>query len=193
MPGYLVTTAPATEPLSVSDAKTHTRIDETAEDSLITDYIAAGRQLIENQTWRALITQTVTVKLDHFPIWDIWLPRSPAQSITSIQYVDTNGDTQTVSSSNYTLDTYSTPSAITPAYGQVWPTARCQRNSVTVVYVAGYGDAASDVPEDIVHALKLIVTEAYEDREGGDPANQMAVRRLLASYQIHHPGVLEAL
>ena len=36
----------------------------------------------------------------------------------------------------------------------------------TLVYVAGYGDAASDVPEDIRLAILRLIADYYEFREG---------------------------
>ena len=77
--------------------------------------------------------------------------------MTSIQYVDDAGDTQTLSTSLYQVDTKSQPGRIIPAYGESWPTVRSDTlNAVTVNFVAGYGDDPEDVPAGLRHAVKLI-------------------------------------
>jgi uncharacterized phiE125 gp8 family phage protein len=50
--------------------------------------------------------------------------------------------------------------------GKSWPTVTETRNAnaYVVKYVAGYG-GASDVPEPIVQAIKLLTTHLYENRE----------------------------
>jgi hypothetical protein len=64
-----ITTAPASEPLSLPEAKLHLRIDDdvTIDDSLINDLIAAAREDAELITRRALVTQKWQCVLDTFP------------------------------------------------------------------------------------------------------------------------------
>lgn len=66
MPSVLLT-APAAEPVSVAEAKLHLRVDGTADDVLIGALITAARQHAENDTRRALVTQTWMTVLDRFP------------------------------------------------------------------------------------------------------------------------------
>jgi|TARA_R100000084_G_scaffold109442_1_gene76894 uncharacterized phiE125 gp8 family phage protein len=160
---FKVTTAPASEPISTAEAKTQLRIDGSSEDTLIGNYITVARQTLEILMRRAFITQTITLKYDKFPS-RIRLPRPPAISVTSIQYVDTNGATQTWSASDYTVDSQIEPASIVPAYDKDYPDTRDIPNAVTVTYTAGYG-AASDVPENIKLAIRLLVGHYYENRE----------------------------
>ena len=163
---FSVSSGPSVEPLSTAEAKTHLRIDTSTEDTLVGNYIESARGAMEVMMRRAFITQTITLKLDAFPSGTtILLPRPPAQSITSVQYVDTAGATQTVSSGDYTLDTTSEPARLSPAYNVDWPDTRVQDNAVTVTYVAGYGDAATDVPEGVRLAIRLLIGCYYEQRE----------------------------
>lgn len=165
MPNLSLVTAPTTEPLTVQEVKDHLRILDSDEDSLLYTYITAARQFVENQTRRALITQTWDLKLDEFPKFDevIELPKSPIQSVTSITYTDENGDSQTLSTA--IEDLTSIPARLTPAYQLDWPTTRDIINAVTIRYVAGYGDSASDVPMALRHAIKLCIGHLYENRE----------------------------
>jgi uncharacterized phiE125 gp8 family phage protein len=131
----------------------------TTADPWLTAGIIAAREYGETFTHRAFITQTHDLKLDGFPCSDdaIRLPKAPLISITSVTYVDTNGDTQTWSNTLYTVDAPSGPKAergrIVPNYGQVFPSTRDVINAVTVRFVAGYG-AASAVPSLIKTCLK---------------------------------------
>lgn len=163
--GLVQSVAPAEEPITLAEAKTHMRVetDYTDENSLIEDaLIPAARQYCETVTGRQFITATWVMKMDEFPRV-IWLPRPPALTVTSITYVDTAGDSQTVTAANYTLDTYATKARITEAYGEVWPSTQSIANAVTVTYTAGYG-AASTVPESLKAAIKMVVADMYEHR-----------------------------
>lgn len=146
-----VTTSPTFEPLTAAEAREFCRVDDDSQDSTLDMCIKAARERIENDTSRALVTQTLRVTMDAFPcaadrtyasenlnIEAIQVPRPPLVSVTSITYVDTDGATQTLSASRYTVDTYSEPGRIVPAYGYSWPSTRDIPNAVTIVYVAGY-------------------------------------------------------
>lgn len=155
--------APSVEPVSLADMKTHLRVDLAADNDLITSQIKAARFAVEGFLRRQLITATWKYYLDKFP-GTILLPRPPLQSISSITYTDSAGDTQTLSSSVYDVDTDSIVGRVVEAYGQAWPTTREDINVVCVTFVAGYGDAATDVPDNIISGVKLLVTDLYEHR-----------------------------
>ena len=158
-------TAPAEEPVALESAKRHLGVDLTADDDMIGRLVAAARLQAESYLGRALITQVWDLHLDRFPVWTIDLPRPPLQSIESVSYVDADGATRTLPAERYQVDTASAPGRITPAYGQTWPATRAVANAVTVRFKAGYGDGATDVPEDIRQALLLLVGSFYEHRE----------------------------
>lgn len=187
-PGFAVavTSAPAAEPISTTDAKTHLRVSGSSEDAYIDTLVKAARRHVEEYLGRALVTQTRKLFLDRFPAWIIEVPFGPLQSVSSITYVDNDGVSQTIDSGNYRVDIYSSPPRITPAYGEVWPTPRQVSHAVTVTYVCGYG-TASAVPADIIHAMKLQMTHLYENR-GEDPdvgqSLVPAARALLSLYKI---------
>ncbi len=171
--GLTRTSNPANEPLSTAEAKSHLRVDTSDEDTYIASLVAAAREEAERVSWRALITQTWRLTLDRFPTGDaaIVVPRPPLQSVTSIQYVDENGDTQTVVSSAYDVDTNREPGRIVPAFGESWPSTRREAEAVTIVFVAGYGDDATDIPENTRHWLRLHVGHWHCHR--GLPNNVM--------------------
>ncbi len=161
-----LTTAPATLAVSLSDIKDHLRVDISTDDDLITSYINAAISIVQNKSNRQLITATYTTTLDDFTN-KIRLFPSPLQSVTSINYVDTNGQSQTLSTSVYSVITNASVGYIVKAYGQSWPSTRVQDEAATIVWKAGYGDNASDVPDCAVQAIKLLCGCFYEQREAG--------------------------
>lgn len=133
-------------------------------DPEISALIKAARAMAESITRRVFVSQTWDFSLDRFPCWDLYIPLSPVQEISSISYIDENGDTQTLDPSLYKVDTASMPARITPAFGQVWPSTRWENNAVTIRFVAGYG-AASAVPDGI-KSWMLLRIKHYMDNKG---------------------------
>lgn len=167
MGNWKVTTAPAEAVISTADAKAWLRVEHSDDDALIDAIVSAVTAMAQNYLSQSFVTQTIT------EVFDSWmnapdaqvlnLTMNPVQSITSISYVDSDGNTQTLSASDYALNNYAKRAKITPAYGITWPTTRLIANPISVIYTAGYGDA-EDVPEDIKLALKLMLADAYENR-----------------------------
>ena len=160
----VTTSAPATEPITLAEAKLHLRVDSSDDDDLITAQISAAREYVEAATGRALVQRTVALRLDAFPAGDIVLPLGRAVSVSSIGYIDTAGAAQTLAGGLYSADVNAQPARIAPAYGESWPSTRAQTAAVTVTFVAGYGAAAA-VPAAAVVAIKLLVAHWYESRE----------------------------
>lgn len=154
------TTPPTREPISVDEMQTHGRITGSDLDPIIRNAIVASRRYVEEIIGRALINRSYTLERDTFAD-EMRLPYPPLSSVTQIQYVDTDGDTQTLSSDVYTVDTTREPGLVRLGYDQSWPATRDYPGAVTIEYVAGYGDGPEDVPEQIKialmsHAMTLI-------------------------------------
>ena len=136
------------------------------EDALLTIHIAAATQWAENYMRRSLITQTLTMRMDGFPsAGAIELPRLKLQSVTSVKYIDEDGVQQTWSDALYTVDIYSSPGRIQPIDGEAYPATEARLNAVEIEYVAGYGDAATDIDQSIKYALLMLIGHMYQNRE----------------------------
>lgn len=184
-----IVSGPLVEPISTAEAKTHLRVDTSTEDSYIDGLITISRQLCEQYTNRAFITQTWKLFLDKWPIsqnkewWSgvkelpvnyeqdsgsIDLPKAPLQSVTHIKTYNDEDTATTFSSSNYYVSTYSGDEApkgrITLRRGQVWPTFERVADGIEIQFVCGYGDAGSDVPRQIRRAIEEEVAYRYEHR-----------------------------
>ena len=153
--------------LEPGEALEHLRELDTTQAGYVTGLIAAAEAWVEQYCRRALLTQTWQLVRDTWPACEgfLRLPRAPLQSVTSVKYVALDGTLTTWGSSNYTVDTASTPGRVHAGYLVSWPTLRSVPNAVEVTYVAGYGDEGRDVPEPIRHALKLLVGHWYNLRE----------------------------
>lgn len=166
MSGYRLITPPATEPLALADVKKFCQVDAdiTADDELIQNVlIPTARQAAEQLTGRALITQAWRRTLDGMPLV-LELERAPLQSITAFQYLDMASTWQTVSADVYTVDADTEPGRIALKFGQIWPIVLPQVASVRVDYLAGYGDAATTVPEAFKHWMLMRIRGLWEFR-----------------------------
>src|SRR5262245_53830344 len=152
--GLRLITAPGCEPVTLEEAKQYLKVEYPDDDNLITSLIRSAREHCEKITRRSFISTTWTTNLDRFPgSWNfykpaypeqenlIFLTKSPVQEVTSIDYIASDGSSQTMESSAYVLDNISEPARISPSYGRTWPVARWQPSAVAVTYVAGYGDS----------------------------------------------------
>lgn len=133
------------------------------QDQWATTAIESATSFAEDWTNRQFVTASWQLTLDAFPC-EIELPKPPLQSVTSIQYIDTAGDTQTLAASKYQVDATAEPGRVRPSFGNVWPSVRGDMNSITIIFVAGYG-AASAVDERAKSAIKLTLAHWYENRE----------------------------
>ena len=188
--GNIVVTPPATEPVTLAEAKAHLRVSGSAEDTLITALIVAARQHVETTTCRSLITQTRRQEWSGFPAsrCPLRLPFGPVISITSFTYVDSAGDTQTLTSSEYIADLVADVPTLRPLVDEPWPDYEYRPASLKVVYEAGYG-AASAVPQTIKQAMFLLIGHWYAMREAvvvGGAATEipLAANALLADHCI---------
>ena len=155
--GVKVITA-ATQQIPTVDLRAHCRTGSD-EDTLLVAFLAAAVGYAEHYTGRSFGSQTLELALDEFPSGAIELTQGPVSSITSVSYVDSEGATQTLSDTLYTLDDYGLTAWVVPAYDTEWPTTLDTANAVKVRYVAG------DVPAAVRAALLLMVGNMFENRE----------------------------
>lgn len=190
--------APDGEPVTTAEAKAQAYIAHSDDDTLIARLISEAREAVENMTNRALVTQTRVLRLDGFPPGEdqlIELPGGKIQSVTSIEYQDTDNATQTLSTSVYEahLATDGATGTVGLKYEQEWPETIKRGLPVVITYVAGWAGSGSpldytvNVPDTIRGAILRLVTRAYEQRGDGVPSNMTEddyVRRILAPWVI---------
>lgn len=182
-------TAPAVEPVTLAEAKSHLRVDTSDDDTYIGTLIKAAREWVEEYLDRSLVHTQWVVRFDRFPYNgtdDLELPRPPVvasgtATTVSLTYTLESGGTATLSTASYRVDRNATPGAIKTLYGGSWPSHLDDDNSVAVTYWAGYGTAGSDVPQGIRNAMLMYVHEMYEKRGNAEPP--AAAKMLLDAYR----------
>ncbi|ODA66840.1 Phage gp6-like head-tail connector protein [Methyloligella halotolerans] len=183
-----LTSAPAVEPVSLAEAKAHLRVDQDAEDDLISALIVSARSWVERQYGLALITQEWSFYLDRVPgAGAVALPLSPLQSVESVTIHSANGGTNELDQDAYAYDALSKPARLIFQGANGGASLR-PLNGIEIAYRCGFGDAADDVPGPIRQALLLLIVHWFERREpvpaGGEPPEVPAmVAGLLAPYR----------
>ena len=176
-----IATQPVLEPVSPDEFRDAIRFSATELDATIERNLATARRQLEIDTQRALLTQTWELRLDFFPDDLIELRKLPVLSVTSITYTDTSGNSQTLATTVYATDIYSTPPRITLKQSQSWPATYSQANVVTVTFVAGYGATVETVPAEVKDAIIVKAATYFEDVDRREQYEQsyMASRRYL--------------
>jgi uncharacterized phiE125 gp8 family phage protein len=168
MMDVVLTTAPESPVVTLGEAKKQLRVVDgfTDDDDYIEGLVSAATNYLDGREGilgRAVVTQTWTGTIDwRFPD-QIEVPLPPLQSVSSVKYIDTAGDQQTLASTEYQVISNKEPGLIVPAFGKCWPSVRNQRQAVEVVFVAGYG-APEAVPERIKQAVLFLVSHWYISR-----------------------------
>lgn len=165
------TTAPTfvQEPVTLDEAKRQCDIADgnNGFDAAIRDWIVLARELVEKDASIACFTGEYKFKKTLWreqSNWGDWfeLNLKPITAIGSITYVATDGDTDTWSSSEYSLDTFTIAPIVKLSYGESWPTLRGDINGITVTVTAGYASVAV-IPQRIKHACKLLIRHWFDN------------------------------
>ncbi len=185
-------TAPAVEPVTIDEVYDQLRITSTAEEILLTSYIKAAREYVENLCG-PLISQTWYQYEQDWPCGDsIIIGKPRLSSVTSVKYrIDGDAADTTLSTSDYSVDDKdeAKPKIVLDDDAS-WPSDDLEEvNPITVEFVCGYGATASTVPEPIRLAILLLVSQWYEQRlpvytgQGSPVEIPFAVNALLANYR----------
>lgn len=165
----VVTTAPTSEPITLTEAKSYLKMDDDpSDDTLIESLIKAARIHIENRIGRSIVQQVRTQYMDAFPYSDtIELLYGPlyndaGTTVRSVKYYDENDVLQTMSASDYWIDSTSDIPRIVCKTS--WPSTELRPNAVQIEYNAGYVATNAVAPEDIRNAMWLYITHFYENR-----------------------------
>lgn len=165
-------TPPASEPVSLAEAKLFLRLDAGDEDELLGTLITAARLMVEAASGRMLIDQTWRIVLDRWPqAGEIRLPLAPVSAISAARVFDVLGAAQPVANGALALDVGADPPAIR-IVGEVPETGR-ERGAVEIDVVAGYGASPLAVPAPLRQAVLRLTTRWFEQR--GDVVGRDAV------------------
>ena len=161
---FAVDIAASTAILTTAEAKTHLKVDTTADDTYIDNLVSAATESAQIFTNRYFINTTIT---QHGDKWsDIaTLFKSSVSSTLHIKYYDNDNSLQTLATSVYLTDLTHNPARVGLKPEQSFPDLADRISAVQCKYIVGYGSAASDVPEGIREAVLLTVGNWYENRQ----------------------------
>lgn len=162
-----IVTPPASEPVSLAEAKLFLRVDHSAEDSLIVDLIGAAREAVETGCGRALITRRVRESLD---IWrreavnGAVLGIGPVTDVIAVRLLADNGAQSVIDPERYRLEGQrDRPRLVFPSG---FPATLRSAGGIEIEYDAGFADDAADLPVALRLAVLQIVASLYELRQG---------------------------
>lgn len=190
--GHRPNTAPAVEPITLAYMQDILSAPPTEDADFIESCITQARVMFEAATRIACITQKWELTLDDWPNlqedwWDgvremattelygrntgprhIEIPRYPLQAVDELSVFswDDTETAVTVAEVFYT-DLASFPGRLIVRDGQSWPVALRTYNGIKLIYTAGFGDTAADVPETVRRAIGNATAFLYENRGTG--------------------------
>lgn len=184
MTSYLLA-GPAEEPVSLAEAKAFLKIDDMAEDALITTLIGAARLHVEGVSGTALIAQSWRIVLDDWPENRIVrLPVSPLIAVTGIAATDDNGGSHEIGLGQFRSEP---DRLIVPRVVTGMPALQ-ERQGIEIDYVAGFGTEPEDVPAVLRQAVLTLVAHWHAHRDAVIVAGSGAVvptgfDRMIAAYK----------
>jgi uncharacterized phiE125 gp8 family phage protein len=164
--GTIVIVQPEGHPLSVDAAKRQLRIDldNTSQDTEVAEFVASAHRKIENDLGFPIMRQTRRTSLYGFPCGLLWLGGGADLEVVSVKYYDQAGVQQTVPPADYIVDAVSRPAYLMTAPSKSWPSTQTRPGAVEIEWQAGWQNP-SDVPESILHAMKLLIGHWDQNRE----------------------------
>lgn len=144
-----------TDLISLVDMKEFLRVDHSDEDTTITAIIDAAAQSIQDYTGRHFKTTTFVFNLDSFHFIEF-----PYQvtSVSSVTYLDRNGDSQTLATTKYFTDTARQPGRIN--FKNTPDLVEDKFNRVTINGAVN----GIQIEPPLTHAIKMLAAHYYENR-----------------------------
>jgi uncharacterized phiE125 gp8 family phage protein len=174
----LLITPPASEPVSLTEAKLYLRLDGDDENDLVIALIRAARLLVEAASGRQLITQTWRLVLEAWPSASLRLPLSPVTALTGAQARSREGVVTPLPAVTGAIPPGHDPPLLSLSGWAAIPPG----GQLELDVQAGFGPATTDVPQPLRQAVLMLVSRWFENRgdrvSGADaslPADVMAL------------------
>lgn len=158
----ILLTAPAVEPVTLDEARAFLRVEHHDDDETIAALTAGARLHVEAVTRRALITQSWRLSFDAWPKDGRLAVRpGPLQSLAAARIFDLESMAHDVDVQAFVPDLGASTLIFAP-----WSVPAPGRPYAGIEFdvMAGYGDAAIDVPEPLRQAIRLLVAHWYDNR-----------------------------
>lgn len=162
---YILVSEIGSELLTLSDIKTHLRLDGSDYDSILTPLIKTSRLIGEKITGRDFIEKEWKTYLDYFPTYSydsynsyegIEIRKSKLLSITSIQYYDESNTLQTLSSSDYYITNEADYSSIFINKDKSFPKTYCRKQAVIITFKTSFPSFPQDLKQAMLSACSYL-------------------------------------
>lgn len=165
-------TPPTIEPVTAELAGTYARVNDLDADRETLELMVSTAREQAEQRGRVFLTQTWEAAYDYADLRrdgrfrsSLELPLAPVQSVATVTVYDEDSvGTVLTAGEDYEFED-GEPGTIAWLSTSNFPTELRRLRTVVVRFVAGYGDAAEDIPASVRMALLKIVSTLYEYRE----------------------------
>jgi hypothetical protein len=202
-------TPPAVEPISITEAQQHLRLEGQFDADYVMSLITIARHTLEKWCWSAFVMQTWQYWFDRF-WWEMFIPRGPMRvgwnaagandpmrpqegtncgGIVWVKYLSPGAANNpaaliTLPTSVYETSAQNELPFLRQAFLQTYPVTRGYRDDVTLQVVLGYGPNPQDVPLPLRQAMKLLLSHLYYNRGEVPAAVPPAIDHLITPYRL---------
>jgi uncharacterized phiE125 gp8 family phage protein len=157
----VISTQTGQEPITLPDLKLFLRVDGDADDKFIDECLRGARSAAENHTRRHIVRHSVIGFLEDWPSEPVALPHPPLVSVDTVQYIDVDGNLQTLSTDDYRMITGDIVARI--AFDEEMP-ERKENSDIVINYQTGYTNP-QDIPPVLVMGIRQAAAHMYELRQ----------------------------
>lgn len=143
--------APASEPISLAEAKLFLRVDSSDDDVLISTIVESVRHYAEKIIGRSIASQGWRIRYRDYIPTELVLPMAPVTAISSVTLTDSDGNTTSLAASGYRLIT---PFVLALEVAQ-------SASVITIDYTAGEGVLGIPV---LRQAMLHHIAQCYDQR-----------------------------
>lgn len=153
---------PGAEPITLAETKAHLKLDHAVDDELLASLLKVAREYLEHETGLALISRRFRLYLDAWPeARVIQIAKGPVQVIETVVVYDDAGVAAELDLFGAVLDGNARPARLVlPAL----PAPGIPLNGIEIDFLAGFGEAGTDVPDTLKRAMLIHVAAMYELR-----------------------------
>lgn len=148
--------------LSINSLREWTRTtDDEFSDVELLDLGLGALHYVEGKSSVILLPRIYTARFSDF--CDYYIPLYPFVSIDTIKYRDADNVEQTLSATDYTVESYSKVNNKLVYTATSLPTVYDRWDAVTVTMKAGYGHNADNLPSNIRQSIRHLVRYWYDN------------------------------
>lgn len=187
--GQVLVQAPASEPVSLAEARAHLRLVGNDDDALVSSLITAARRVVEARSGLCLIAQDWMCFRDRWPEDGvILLPVAPLRAVEEIGVYGEDDQKAVIDPAHYLVDAAARPPRVMLRGSRLWPRPGRALNGIGIRLEAGFGATAAEVPQPLRQAVLLLVAHFFAQRgDEAGPALPLGLGALIDPFRLVRP------